>query len=46
MLVHFCVLHYSSGVFPSYIFASLVNATHILGLAHVVPFAFDHFVFN
>jgi hypothetical protein len=33
-------LHYSLGVFPS-----LVDDTHILGLAHVIYFVFDHFAF-
>jgi hypothetical protein len=40
-LVHFHTnLHYSLGVFPS-----LVDDTHILGLAHVIYFVFDHFAF-
>ncbi len=25
---------------------SLANDTHIFGLTHVVPFAFDHFIFQ
>jgi hypothetical protein len=40
-LVHFRTnLHFSSGVFPS-----LADDTHILGLAHVISFVFDHFAF-
>jgi hypothetical protein len=41
MFVYFCVLHYFSYILPS-----LANDTHILGLAHVVPFAFNHFGFS
>jgi hypothetical protein len=42
-LVHFPILHYSSRVFPSCLFLSLFDDTHILGLAHVVSLALSHF---
>jgi hypothetical protein len=44
VLVHFHVLCGFLNIFPSYLFPSLVNDTHILGLAHVITLAFDHFV--
>jgi hypothetical protein len=40
----FCVLQCSSNVFPSCLFCSLVDNTHILNLAYVIPLVFDHFV--
>ncbi len=43
VLVHFCTLRCSSGVFLSCFFLSLANNTHIFSLAHVVSFPFDHF---
>jgi predicted permease len=42
---HFLMCCFSS-IFPSYIFSSLTNDTHILTPTHVVPFVLDHFVFQ
>jgi hypothetical protein len=44
VFVHFRVLHYFLNVFPSCLFHSLANDTHIFNLTNVVPFAFDHFL--
>jgi len=33
---HFCVLHCYSNVFPSFLFPSLVDDTHILDLASII----------
>jgi hypothetical protein len=44
VFIHFFVFHYSLNVFPSCFFPYLVNNTHIFDLAHVVPFAFVHFL--
>jgi len=43
-LVHFHVLRGFLNIFPSCLFPSLANDTHNIGLDHVVPLAFDHFV--
>jgi hypothetical protein len=43
-LVHFRVLHYFLGVFLLCHIFSLTNDTHILGPAHLVSLAFDHYV--
>jgi len=43
-LIHFLVCCFSS-IFPSYLFSFLTNDTHIFAHAHVIPFAFNHFVF-
>jgi len=42
--VHFHVLCGFLNIFLSCFFPSLVNNTHNIGLAHVVPLAFNHFV--
>jgi hypothetical protein len=34
------------GIFFSYIFLSFANDTHIIHLTFVVPFIFEHFVFQ
>jgi hypothetical protein len=43
-LAHFHALRCSFGVFPSYLFPSLANGIHILGLVSIVSFVFDHFI--
>jgi hypothetical protein len=45
-LVHFFAFHFSSSIFHLYLFLSLANHTHILSLAHFIPYAFKkHFFF-
>ncbi len=45
LLAHFHALQFSMTIFPfCKFFLSLANDTHIIGLAFIVHFAFDHFV--
>jgi hypothetical protein len=46
VLTHFWTLRCFVKVFPSCIFPSLVNNIHIINLASIVPFSFEHFFFS
>jgi hypothetical protein len=42
-LAYFLALWAYNIVFPSYIFLSLINDTHIFNPTSLIPFIFDHF---
>jgi hypothetical protein len=43
VLAHFCTFKNLTGPFPSSLFLSVVDDTHIIGLASVVFHIFRHF---
>jgi hypothetical protein len=43
VLAHFRALHSTANHFPSYLFPSITNDTHIIGPLSIISFAYEHF---
>jgi hypothetical protein len=42
-LAHFWALRFISNHFPSYLFPSITNNTHVIGFSSIVSSAYEHF---